>query len=116
MFGEQFAASLIVGLKQNFQIDKWGKLLIGTIISGACTFSFAWGSGTLTHLMAGTNVPWSLAAGFAEGLVSSAAIVYFKFSTDPLTKGMSISVPSGLEIEQNKILQKQGITTVQGKK
>lgn len=116
MIGEQALAGVITGLIQTHKLDKWCKLILECFFSGACTLAFVWGSGSIGHMMAG--MPWglSLAMGFCEGLMSSAAIVYFRFRQSKLTKGMSISVPAAIEAKEREILQKQGITTAQGDK
>lgn len=116
MIGETAIAGVVTGIIQNHKLDKWGRLLIGCALSGACTFSFVWGSGALSHITAGIAWPLALAMGFCEGLIASAAVVFFKFRHDPLTKGISISVPGGIEATEQEILQKQGMTTFNAKK
>lgn len=116
MIGEQALAGVITGLITQHKLDKWARLLIGCALSGALTFSFAWGSGALAHIAAGIPWPLALAMGFCEGLIASAAVVFFKFRHDPLTKGISISVPAGIESAEREILQKQNITTIEARK
>lgn len=115
MIGEVAIGAVITGLIQTHKLDKWGRLLIGCALSGTLTFAFVWGSGALGHIASGTVWPLSLAMGFCEGLVASAAVVFFKFRRDPLTKGVSISVPAGVEAAEQEILRREGITTVNPK-
>jgi len=116
MLGEQAIAGIVTGLIQQHKIDKWCRLLIGCALSGVLSFASTWGAGGITHMLAG--MPWglSLALGFCEGLITSAAIVFWKFHKDPLAKGISISVPASLEMKANEILQKEGVTTAEGNK
>ena len=116
MIGETALAGVITGLIQQHKIDKWARLLIGLTLSGACTFSFTWGSFGITHILAGTAWPIALALGFCEGLITAAAITFWKFSKDPLAKNISLSVPAGVEMKAREILQHDGVTTVEGKK
>lgn len=106
--------SLILGLIKQHKINDWCKLGISCAVSGFCTFASAWGAGGIAHLAAGMAVFPALAFGFCEGLISMSAVVFFRFTHDPLAKGIRASVPASVIIEQNRILEKESIETQEG--
>lgn len=110
--GVQFALGLIKAHRTN----EWLKLLISCHFSGFCTFFFVWGTGGIAHLRAGMPMPPALAFGFCEAMISMAAIVYFRFTRDPLAKGIKISVPGAARAKLDETLEKENVVTAESGK
>lgn len=108
--------NLILGLIKQHKINDWCKLAISCMVSGFVTFASVWGAGGIAHLTAGMAVFPSLAFGFCEGLISMAAIVFYRFTRDPLSKGIRASVPASVLAEQDRILERETIVTQEGGK
>lgn len=108
--------NLILGLIKQHKINNWCKLGISCAVSGFCSFASAWGAGGIAHMSAG--MPWipALAFGFCEGLIVMAAMVFFRFTHDPLAKGIRASVPASVLTEQNRILEHETVVTVESGK
>jgi hypothetical protein len=115
MLGEQAIAGIITGIIRNHKLDQWGRLLIGAAASGICSFFGSLGTAGLAHLVAGQPPIVALAFAFFEACLASAAVVFWLWTRNPLSKHIPISVPTSVEIEANKILTNQGITSFGGK-
>ena len=75
-------------------IDNWARLIASIIITSYVTMLIVWGSVTGGLLLKGTNCWIALISGFASGMFLTGAIVYQLWIRSPLTKGISIAIPS----------------------
>lgn len=110
MIGETALVGAISAFLTQRKIDRWARLILSCLISGACTLLGIFGSSGIAHLIAGQSIGLSLAFALCEACVATSGILYFTWRKSPLTKGMPISVPVIVEQAEREQL-KQGIVT-----
>lgn len=116
MIGEIAIANIITGIIRTHKIDKWGRLIIGCMMSGFMTFAGTTGAGGLAHIATGSSPSMAFVLGMFEGLMASAATVFYLWVRNPLSKDIPIAIPTSIEKESIRIQQEQGMTTFGGDK
>ena len=88
--------------------DRWFRLMASVIITSYVVFPGLWGATTLS-LWKLYGIWVALGAGFATALSVTPLVIYNLWVRDPLTKGISIALPSSLA--QAAVNQDVTITT-----
>jgi len=96
------AANLILGLFKRSATALWLKLLFTMTVGSTVALTFTTGTVALAS--------HSLATGFATGLVAMSLTMVVQFSRSPLTKGLSLYLPTQIVQEAAR----QGTTEVKG--
>ena len=116
MIGEVAIATVITNLIHQHKVDQWVRLLLSIWASATVTFLTTLSAGGLTHLNTGMRPSLAFTFGVLEACGATAGIIWFRWTHDPLTKGMAISAPASAVSDQNKILTDQSIVTDPNKK
>jgi hypothetical protein len=99
----QGLASFVLGQLKQSAVSLWLKLLFTMFFSSSVTLAFF--TGTVAFKTG------SLATGFASGLIAAALVLVALFKLSPLTKGLTIALPTQILEEEAK----QNIQTVERK-
>lgn len=97
-------------------LNRCAKVATTLSATAVATWFGTFGAAGLSHFQTGSSIPVSLFLALCESCLATSAVILFWWRRSPLTKDLSISVPSGVEAAQNEMLQKQGITTAPGGK
>ena len=83
--------------------ENWGYgfycLLMSLFITSFVSFFGTWGATTTALMLKGQNTWFALVFGFASALFVTAAIVYRMWTANPLTRGITVAVPSAFAAE-----------------
>jgi hypothetical protein len=90
-----------VGVAAEAYADAWFRLMASVLITVIVVFPFVWGS-TALGMWHSVGIWVGLGVGFATGLSTAALLVYILWTRNPLTKGISIAVPSSMAQEALK--------------
>ena len=78
------------------EADLWWRFGMSLFVTAFCSFFGTWGATTPPLIAGGTNVWVALVLGFCAGLVIMSAMVYSMWVRSPLTKGMSLMIPTSI--------------------
>ena len=78
------------------EADLWWRFGMSLFGTAFCSFFGTWGATTPSLIASGTNVWVALVLGFCAGLLVMSAMVYQMWVRSPLTKGMSLMVPTSI--------------------
>jgi hypothetical protein len=97
LLGSYLEARAIKGVSKEIgdYLDRWARLVASITITALVVFPFIMGS-TALALWQTAGIWTGLGVGFATALVTTSLVVYNLWVRSPLTKGISIAVPSQL--------------------
>lgn len=84
------------------------KLMMSLFITSFVTFTATWG-GVALAMWQSTGIWIGLGVGFASGLAATGLIDYRLWTSNPLTKGITIAVPS--QVAKDAVNQSVTLTT-----
>ena len=85
-----------IGGQLEAYVDAWFRLVASVIITSYVTGLGMWGLTAIGLYVKGVSIWIALGFGFATALLTTALVVYNLWTRNPLTKGISIAIPSQL--------------------